>query len=208
MTLTLPQGIADKPSMVYRLTVDDYHDMIASGLLREGAPYELLDGQVLLKIRNASEEDPMTVGTHHMTIVMRLADLSPRFQRWGCHIRSQGPVTLPPYDEPEPDAAIVRGSRGDYLERHPTAQDILCGIEVADASLPRDRGYKQQIYANSGIPQYVILNLPDRLAEVYTQPLAGKGRYAQSITLSPSQSLTLPTARKKSVTVPVRTLLP
>lgn len=43
-------------------------------------------------------------------------------------------------------------------------------IEVADATLERDRGIKQRIYARAGIPIYWILNLRDRQIEVYTQP--------------------------------------
>ena len=150
----------------------------------------------------------MGIGTHHQTVVDRLADLRPKLRRQGCYMRNQGPVTLPPYDEPEPDGAIVKGKGDDYMERHPGAAEILCVIEVADASLRRDRGYKQRVYADNGIPVYVIINLIDRVVELYTQPLKGTGRYGQSVTLRVKQSLTLPTARGAGLKIPVRRLLP
>ena len=49
-------------------------------------------------------------------------------------------------------------------------------IEVADSSLGLDRTTKLGIYAAAGIPQYVIVNLPERVVEVYTVPMNGKLR--------------------------------
>lgn len=123
-------------------------------------------------------------------------------------MRTQAPVTYPPYDEPEPDGAIALGTFEDYREHHPGEGQVLCAIEVADSSLYRDRTTKLRIYANSGIGQYVIINLPDGVVEVYTQPVVGKGRYAQSTTLSPRQRVEFPAARGKRLSVPVRSLLP
>jgi Uma2 family endonuclease len=71
-----------------------------------------------------------------------------------------------------------------------------------------DRTIKQRIYANAGIPQYVIINLPDRVVEVYTQPLVGKGRYGQAVTLGPAQSVVFHIARGRELKVAVRRLLP
>lgn len=90
----------------------------------------------------------------------------------------------------------------------PAQRNVPCVIEVADASLRHDRTAKQRIYADSGIPQYVIINLPDRVVEVYTEPLRGKGRYGQSITLGPSQSIAIRAARGRELKVAVRRLRP
>ena len=43
-------------------------------------------------------------------------------------------------------------------------------VEVADASLDRDRSIKKQVYARAGIPVYWIVNLQERRIEVYTDP--------------------------------------
>ena len=99
----------------------------------------------------ASGEDLITVGLEHALIVKRLAKLTTAFEPRGCHVISQQPITLPPRDEPEPDATIVRGTVEDYTDHHPGPADILCVVEVADSSLARDRGYKLQLYANAGV---------------------------------------------------------
>jgi Uma2 family endonuclease len=208
MTTAVLQELAEDPRVLYRMSTDEYHRMISSGAVMEGAPYELLDGHILRKIRSASGEDTMTVNPAHATAVKRLEKLDGRLTRLGCHMRAQQPITLPPYDEPEPDGAIVRGSFERYRTRHPLARDVLCVIEVADASLGRDRGYKQSLYANFGIGLYLIVNLADAVIEVNTRPLRGKGRYGQTTTLRPRQSVTLPTAAGKGLKVPVRQLLP
>jgi len=123
-------------------------------------------------------------------------------------MRNQKPITLPPDNEPEPDGAIIRGRRDEYRGRHPAAQDVVCIIEVADASLRRDRTVKQQIYADASIPVYMIVNLLDRLVEVYTQPLKGTGRYGKAETFAPGQTVKLPTSSGKTLNVLVRRLLP
>jgi Uma2 family endonuclease len=199
---------SDRPVELKRLTVEQYHRMIDAGILVSGEPYELIDGLIVRKDRSAAGEDPMTVGFGHVLVVQRLTDLNPKLKRLGCYMRAQMPVALPPYDEPEPDGVIALGTAEDYRDRHPGARDVLCAIEVSDSSLRGDRTTKLRIYANSGINQYVIVNLPERVIEVYTQPVVGKGRYAQSTTLSPRQRVEFPAGRGKRLSVPVRSLLP
>ncbi len=208
MTTAMIKELIANPELLYRYSVEDYHRMIPNGIIEEGAPYELLDGQVVRKIRNATGEDPMTVGLEHTLIVQILADLNPRLKSVGCHVRTQQPITLPPRDEPEPDATIVAGRLEDYTHHHPGPDEILCVIEVADASLTRDRGYKLKLYAASGIATYIIVNLPDRIIEIYTQPLKSKGCYGRTATLTSKQTLTFPTPRGKGLAIPVRKLLP
>ncbi|HEY3246530.1 MAG TPA: Uma2 family endonuclease [Phycisphaerae bacterium] len=190
------------------LRVDQYHDMIASGILQEGAPYELLDGLIVRKDRSGVGENPMSVGLGHAWAVKNLGNFDAKLRRLRCHMQTQQPVTLAPYHEPEPDGAIVVGSIDDYRKKHITAKDVLCIIEVADSSLQFDRKVKLPIYADSGIPQYVIINLPERLVELYEQPLPGMGRYARSTTLRPGQSIALRAAAGRELKVPIRRLLP
>lgn len=208
MSTAVLQELADNPLLAHKLTVEQYHRLFATGEVEESAPFELLGGQIVRKIRNAHGENLMIIGTRHMTAVTRLGNLSPALRRQGCFMRTQGPVTLPRYDEPEPDGAVVRGDDRDYIEHHPTAHDVVCVIEIADASLNRDRGHKQQIYADAGIGVYLIVNLLENVVEVYTQPMKGRGRYGHIATLKPGRQVTIPTAKGKGVAVPVRRLLP
>ena len=53
---------------------------------------------------------------------------------------------------------------------HPYADDLVLLVEVAEATLSRDRNLKKQIYAPAGIPVYWIVNLVDKQIEVYSEP--------------------------------------
>jgi len=207
MTIVSPlhELLADG-ALFKRLTVEQYDRMLRDGILEEGEPYELLDGQVLFKDRTKAGDDPTTVGDEHILVVQAFVEINPKLKRLGCHVRVQQPVDLPPHDQPEPDAAIVRGDRLRYAGRKPRADDIACVVEVADASLGRDRTGKMRIYAAGRVPVYVIVNLPDRQVEVYTRPV--KGRYAHSETLTRGQILSVPVAKGKSLAIPVKELLP
>jgi hypothetical protein len=199
--------LAGVPDNFVPLTVDQYHRMIGAGILREGEPIHLRDGFLVRKDRSKVGDDPMTVGPDHALAVKKLIPLDARLRRLGCHLQIEQPVTLPPDNEPEPDGAIVRGRPEDYRGRHPGAGDLLCTIEVADSSLHEDRVTMQRIYADHGIPQYVLVNLIERVVEVYTRPLVGQGRYAQVDILRLRQRVEFHTGGRPLV-VPVRSLLP
>ena len=190
------------------LSVKQYHAMIENGILLEGSPYELLDGYIVPKDRSAAGDKPMTIGLDHVWVVSKLASFSSRLERLGCHLRTQLPISIPPQSEPEPDAMIVLGTVDDYRGRNPGPKDVLAVIEVADSSLSHDRSLKLRIYADCSIPTYVIINLPDRVVEVYTQPLKGKHRYGRVETLPPGKSVVFPGAGGRTLSIPVRRLLP
>jgi Uma2 family endonuclease len=174
----LMRDLMKTPGSLVGLTVEQYHRMIEGGILEEGAPIELLDGFLVRKDRSKLGEDPMTVGNEHLWAVENLRRVLRAVESHGHDLMSQQPVTLPPDGEPEPDGAIVRGTLDDYRFRKPAAADVSCVIEVADSSLDRDRGTKLRIYADAGIAQYVIVNLVERVVEIYEQPAKGSGRFA------------------------------
>jgi len=159
MTVTTLDRTAKNRNQPYRLTVSQYHGMVEQGILTEGEPFELIDGQVVRKDRSAKGEDSMTVGHRHALTIQKLAGLSRSIEKFGCHVRTQLPVTIKPHNEPEPDAAFIVGRAEDYRSRHPGPKDALCIVEVADSSLQYDRTVKLRVYAGAGIPRYVIINL-------------------------------------------------
>lgn len=147
----------------YRFTVEQYHAMIDTGILGENDRIELLEGGIL----RMSPKGPRHVFTVQ-ELSARLAPLLPA--DW--HLRAQDPLTLAD-SEPEPDLAIVRGSRRDYAARHPGAGEIGLVIEVADGWLELDRGVKQRVCAAAGIPVYWLVNLAARNVEVFSLPSTG-----------------------------------
>lgn len=70
------------------------------------------------------------------------------------------------WSQPMPDLAVVPalGGRCD----HPCTAELL--VEVADDTLPLDRGLKRDIYAWAGVPEYWVVDLATLAVEVYTQP--------------------------------------
>jgi Uma2 family endonuclease len=208
MGLTTLESLGSHGMRLFQLSVSQYHKMMEQGILPEGEPFELLNGVVVKKDRSAIGENAMTVGHDHIYSVTVLQELTGRLKRHGCHVRIQQPVSIPPINEPEPDAAIVRGTKEDYADKLPDYKDTLCVIEVADASLNRDRTTKLQIYARGGITTYYIVNLKDRAVELYTNPLPRKAQYASTRIFSITEKITFPTSRGKGLTISVPELLP
>jgi Uma2 family endonuclease len=146
--------------LVYRLSVEQYHAMIRAGILTEDDPIELLEGVLVAK---------MSKNPAHSTAKRLLLQALIRTLPAGWFADEQEPITTND-SEPEPDLAIIRGTPRDYNNRHPGPQDLWVVIEVAEASLRRDRGRKKRLYARAAVPVYWIVNLTDRQVEVYTDP--------------------------------------
>ena len=102
---------------------------------------------------------------------------------------------------------IIRGSLKSYSAK-PTAADAYCVVEVADSSYERDAGEKLYGYAKTGVPQYVIINLRDRTAEVHERPDTVIGTYKSSLFVGESDDLTLRTGVDDSSKIALSTLLP
>jgi hypothetical protein len=105
---------------------------------------------------------------------------------------------------------VVQGDSRTYLSRHPGPLDIALLIEVADATLLRDRRDKGRLYARAGIVCYWIINLVDRRIEVYTDPTGAdaNARYQQHRDYGPQDTLPFIINRKDQGPIPVAQLLP
>jgi hypothetical protein len=105
----------------------------------------------------------------------------------------QGPLALDPDSEPEPDVAVVSGAPEDYSRAHPSRAALA--VEIADSSLGADREYKGSLYARAGLADYWIVNLVDRVLEVYREPVAEPAapfawRYGRRSVLGPAAQVT------------------
>jgi Uma2 family endonuclease len=146
--------------MSYRMNVDQYQRLVEAAVL-DGQSVELING---LLVRKMGKTPPHVIACEATRD--QLLPLIPR----GWRLTIEAPVRIPDYDEPEPDLAVVRGTREEYEHRHPGPDDIEILIEVADTTLDRDRGEKQLAYARARVPAYWIVNLVDRRLEIYTSP--------------------------------------
>lgn len=143
------------------LTVKDYHRMAEAGIFQPSERVELIAGQI---IKMAAK------GTAHESSITRTDKLLE--QRLGEQIltRLQSPIQLDDYSEPEPDIAVVIPDSLYYEDHHPSPSEIYLIIEVADTTLKIDRQVKAQIYAQSGITDYWILDVNERKLHVFREP--------------------------------------
>jgi Uma2 family endonuclease len=142
-------------------TIDQYHQMIASGVLTEGDRVELINGEIL---------EMVAIGSRHGAQVKRLNRLFSGLLEPSVLISVQDPVELGPRSEPEPDVALLRWRDDFYATSHPQASDVYLVIEVADSTLDYDRSVKALLYSRSDIFEYWIVNLQDNVIEVHRQP--------------------------------------
>jgi hypothetical protein len=169
MTTILEEAAAGRATIV-PWTVEQYRRAINAGFVPEDASFELIEGFIVRKDRAAAGEDPMTIGDRHRVAVVRLAQCAPAFERFGCFLQTQQPISLPPVSEPEPDGAVVRGGIDDYLDHPPGAADVWCVIEIADSSLSLDSGPKLAAYAAAGIRQYLVADLVNDRVLLHEEP--------------------------------------
>ena len=85
-------------------------------------------------------------------------------------VRVQNPIQLDDYSEPQPDVALLRLRDDFYRHAHPTPEDVLLIIEVADTTVDYDRLVKVPLYAKAGIKEVWVVNLPAEQIEIYAEP--------------------------------------
>lgn len=200
-TIPPTQGQAAMPGeLIFKLSIDQYHQMIHAGILTDDDPIELLDGWLVYK---------MPKNRQHIIATRHARDLIEQSIPPGWYVDSQEPITTEE-SEPEPDVCVVRGALDDYPDHHPRPADIALLVEVADTTLDRDRGFKKRLYAQASIPIYWIVNLQDLQVEVYTEP-SGPGRlpdYHQRQDYPLTQSVPLVIDGRDVGRLPVQDLLP
>ncbi len=151
--------MSETPAKLRRWTRVEYDQLIDIGIFLPGDKVELLGGQLCV---SEPQNSP-----HAAAICLAEEALRQAFAgSWS--IRVQLPIALDQESEPEPDLTVVSGGPRDYLADHP-ARPVLV-VEVADSSLALDREHKGTLYARARLREYWIVNLADRVVEVYREP--------------------------------------
>lgn len=142
-------------------TVKEYHRMVKAGILCEDDRLELLRGEII-------QMSP--IGSRHAAAVNRLVRVFT--QKLGDRIilAAQNPVELDDYSEPQPDIALLRPRDDFYESGHPQPEDVFLLVEVADSTVRFDRTVKIPLYAEDGIVEVWLVDIPAQCIEVYRQP--------------------------------------
>jgi Uma2 family endonuclease len=180
-----------------RWTRDEYYRMAEAGIFGPEERLELVDGEVLVV---SPQKEPHFVAIDASADALRVAFGA------GHWVRTQGPLSLGQDSDPEPDVAVVVGTRHDYTD-HPTT--ALLVIEVSLTTLAYDRETKASLYARAGILDYWILNLVERQIELNRDPGPlpdDRVGYRRRTVLKPGDAVR-PLARPDAE-IPVEALLP
>ena len=175
-------------------TVDDYYRMAEAGILGPDDRVELIEGEII-------QMSP--IGNRHAGCVNRATDLFTRLFHGKAIVTVQNPVRLNNYNEPQPDLVLAKYREDFYSSKHPTPEDTLLVLEVADTTLKKDRDIKLPIYARLGIVEVWIEDLKHNQLLVFRDP--GGQHYRTSLTLRADDSVS--TVAFPEITFKVQDLL-
>lgn len=131
------------------------------GILDPDERTELIAGQIVLMVAK---------GTPHVTSLHLLANnLRDQLENIAL-VRTQDPIHLDNYSEPEPDIIIAQGTVLDYANHHPHPSEIYLVVEVADSTLKQDCEVKDKLYAHAGIADYWVVDLKNRQTHIFRNP--------------------------------------
>ncbi len=92
-------------------------------------------------------------------------------------VNAEAPIDVAPQDnptnEPVPDLIVVTQEYSDspaYASARPQPRDLDLVVEIADTSLAFDLTVKAALYARAGIPDYWVLDVPERRLIVHRDP--------------------------------------
>ncbi|HEX8463508.1 MAG TPA: Uma2 family endonuclease, partial [Abditibacterium sp.] len=141
-----------------RAEVSRFYD---AGVFTPNDRYELLFGDLVKK---------MGMNEPHAGVLLLLDAMLRTIFGVGYFIRAQLPFIADDESEPEPDFAVITGTLRDAFAGHPS-QAILI-VEVSDATLSYDLGAKSSLYAQAGVEDYWVVDIPHRLVHVHRRPIA------------------------------------
>jgi Uma2 family endonuclease len=166
----------------YRFKADQVLRMIAEGIIPDFEDVELFDG-VLYKL---------TKGELHNCIVGLIGDALRPLTPAGFHLREEKSARKDEYSLPEPDVAVCRGKRTDYVPDPPPLGRLALVAEVDHHSREADCVDKVAAYAGAGIPTYWIVDAVFRTVEVCSRPMSLSGApatYRERIILREDQAI-------------------
>jgi Uma2 family endonuclease len=196
---TQPAGPIRIPRPLYRMSLEQYESLIATGFFTKHDDVHLINGYVVNRMAESPEHGAVCDVIRRTMEVILLAVA-------GWHARGQNGLKIPSQVSiPRPDLAIVRGDWRDYLNRYPESKDTALVAEVSVSSLDEDRAMAD-IYAAGGVPVYWIVNVDDGQVEVYSDP--GPSGYQSHEVLAPGHVLSVMVNGVEVGEIPVADILP
>ena len=161
-------------------TTDEYYRMAEAGILTPDDRVELIEGEIIRM---------SPIGTRHAGCVNRASELFILKFHARAIVTVQNPARLNQYNEPQPDILLLKPRDDYYASKHPSGEDTLLLLEVADTSLGFDLKVKIPLYATMGIPEVWIADLRKNVLRVFRNPEAG--RYSTVLTFSAGETFSV-----------------
>jgi Uma2 family endonuclease len=145
----------------YRFTVDQYHRMGKTGVFHPDCRVELVNGEIF----EMSPIDPWHAGIVNWLNYRFVSGLGGR-----AVVHVQNPAIVDRRSEPQPDLMLLEPRDDFYRSAHPTPEDALLVVEVANTSLSHDRRRKLPLYARTGVAEVWIVNRRADAVDVLLDP--------------------------------------
>ena len=141
----------------------EYHAMDAAGVFVPDERVQLVAGEIVVM-------SPM--GSRHAAAINWTSAAFYASERLAgqAMVWVQCPLVIPDFSEPEPDLALLIFREHGYARAHPSPEDVLLLVEVADSTLAYDRNVKLPLYAAAGIPESWLMNLREDVIEAHAEP--------------------------------------
>lgn len=146
--------------------------MALGGVFGEDDRVELLEGEIV---------EMAPIGSRHAGCVNRLTRVFTERLQGRAVVAVQNPVRLGAHTEPQPDVALLRPRSDDYAGGHPTADDVLLLVEVAETSTTWDRDRKLPLYAAAGVGEVWLVDIGAATAGICRRPDGGEYRDMQTV---------------------------
>ena len=179
-----------------RFSIKEYYKMADAGILDKYDRVELVDGEII---------EMAPIGSYHNGSVNALTRIFVKSVPDDVIVQNQGPLRLDESTMFQPDLAILRPREDDYFESNPTPEDVLLIIEVSDSTVAYDRNVKLPKYAQAGVPEVWLANLPHGFIDKFVDPDTATGRYRSVMRHSRGQRIA-PT-QLRDITVEVSDVL-
>jgi Uma2 family endonuclease len=160
-------------------TVEEFQRIEDAGIFHPDSRHELIRGEIIA-MPNPSRRHSGRVNKLNRVFTSKLGE--------SVIVCIQNGMFVNDMSEPKPDVVICKPLPELFGPFEPAPEDVLLLVEIADTSIRYDTRIKAPLYAEGGIPEYWILNIPDDVLEVRRDP-AGK-EYRQMELYKRGQTIT------------------
>jgi Uma2 family endonuclease len=153
-------------------SVEEFQRISDAGIFPPDSRFELIRGEII-EMPNPTRLHSGRVNKLNRVFTFRLGE--------SAIVCIQNPMFIDKMSEPRPDVVICKPLPELFGPFEPEPADVLLLVEISDTSLRYDTKIKSRLYAEAGIPEYWILNIPDEVFQVRTDPSDGEYRRIENL---------------------------